>query len=100
MSSSDASAADSVPTADYTIFVHALADDGYNVVGHDAPPRAPTSQWQPGQLIVDVHEFDILTDQPISLVAGMYLPSTGERLRLETASFGEPGAALVTSLNP
>ena len=93
-------AADSPPTANYTIFVHALAGDGYNVVGHDAPPHTPTSQWQPGQLIVDVHEFDIPTDQPISLVAGMYLPGTGERLKLETANYGEPGAALVTVLTP
>ncbi|MBI3242830.1 MAG: glycosyltransferase family 39 protein [Chloroflexi bacterium] len=92
--------ADSAPTADYTIFVHALAGDGYNVVGHDAPPKVSTSQWRPDRLIVDVHEFDIPTDQPISLVVGMYLPSTGERLRLETAGFGEPDAALVASLEP
>ncbi len=93
-------AADSSPTADYTIFVHANASDGYTVAGHDAPPKVPTSQWQSGQLIVDVHEFDIPTDQPISLVSGMYLPGTGERLKLETANFGEPDAALVGSLNP
>ena len=93
-------AADSISTADYTIFVHALAGDGYNVVGHDAPPKVPTSQWRPDRLIVDVHEFDIPSDQPISLVAGMYLPLTGERLKLETANFGEPGAALVTALTP
>ncbi|MEK7326534.1 MAG: hypothetical protein AAB217_14895 [Chloroflexota bacterium] len=92
--------AEAVPTADYTIFVHALAGDGYNVVGHDAPPKVPTSQWRPDRLIVDVHEFDIPTDQPISLVAGMYLPATGERLKLETANFGEPGAALVIVLSP
>ncbi len=93
-------AVNSIPAADYTIFVHALASDGYNVTGHDTPPAHPTSTWQPGQLRVDVHEFDIPTDQPISLVAGMYLPSTGERLRLETASFGEPDATPVISLNP
>ncbi len=90
----------SVPAADYTIFVHALAGDGYNVVGHDSPLKVPTSQWRPDQLIVDVHEFDIPSDQPISLVAGMYLPGTGERLKLETANFGEPDAALVTTLAP
>jgi hypothetical protein len=93
-------AADSPPAADYTIFVHALAGDGYNVVGHDAPPKVPTSQWRPDRLIVDVHEFDVPGDQPISLVAGMYQPSTGERLKLETANFGEPDAALVATLSP
>ncbi len=88
------------PSADYTAFVHALAADTFNLTGHDARPTTPTSQWQPGQLIVDVHEFDIPTDQPITLVAGMYLPTTGDRLTLETESFGESNAARVTTLTP
>ncbi|MBM4422042.1 MAG: phospholipid carrier-dependent glycosyltransferase [Chloroflexi bacterium] len=93
-------AADSTPSADYTVFVHALAADTFNLSGHDSPPHIPTSQWQPGQLIVDTHEFDIPIDQPVTLVAGMYLPATGDRLALETESFGEPDAAMVTTINP
>jgi hypothetical protein len=89
--------ADSTPSADYTVFVHALAADGYNVIGHDAPPTHPTSTWPPGQLILDIHEFEIPTDQPISLVAGLYLPATGERVRIKVAAFGEPDAALIAS---
>jgi hypothetical protein len=92
--------ADSTPTADYVIFVHADADDGFAVSGHDAPPRLPTSQWQPGQRIVDVHEFEIPTDQPITLLAGLYLPATGERLNLETAATLEPEATIITTLQP
>ena len=88
--------ADSTPSADYTVFVHALAADGYNVIGHDAPPTHPTSTWPPGQLIIDIHEFEIPTDQPIALVAGLYLPATGERVRIKSAASGEPDAALVT----
>ena len=88
--------ADSTPYADYTVFVHALAADGYNVIGHDAPPTHPTSTWPPGQLIIDIHEFEIPADQPISLVAGLYLPATGERVRIKSAASGEPDAALVT----
>ena len=93
-------AADSRPSADYTVFVHALAADTFNLSGHDAPPHVPASQWPAGQLIVDVHEFDIPVDQPVTLVAGMYLPSTGDRLTLETESVGEPDAARVTTLAP
>jgi hypothetical protein len=92
------------PSADYTLFVHADADDGFTVGGHDAPPRLPTSRWEPGQTIVDVHEFDIPTDQPITLVAGLYLPATGQRLKLETAGTPgtppEPDAATITSTTP
>lgn len=88
------------PSADYTVFVHALAADTFNLSGHDSPPHIPTSQWQPGQLIVDVHEFDIPSDRPITLVAGLYLPATGERLTLETASFGEPDASRVAAVEP
>lgn len=88
--------ADSTPSADYTVFVHALAADSYNVIGHDAPPTQPTSTWPPGQPIIDIHEFEIPTDQPISLVAGLYNPTTGERVRIKSAAFGESDAALVT----
>ncbi len=91
-------ATESPVAADYTVFVHALAPDGYQVTGHDAPTRPPTSQWKPGQRIVDVHTFDIPADRPISLVAGMYLPATGNRLGIKSAAFGEPNAALVTTL--
>lgn len=88
------------PGADYTIFVHADATDGFTAAGHDAPPHLPTSQWQPGRIIVDVHEFDIPTDQPITLLAGLYEPVTGERLKLETANTLEPEATIITSLQP
>ena len=92
--------AHSTPSADYTVFVHALAADAYNVIGHDAPPTHPTSTWPPGQLIIDIHEFEIPTDQPISLVAGLYLPATGERVSINSAAFGEPDAAFVTTITP
>jgi hypothetical protein len=93
-------AADSPPSTDYTVFVHALAADTFNLASHDSPPHIPTSQWRAGQTIVDVHEFGIPTDQPVTLVAGMYQPATGQRLTLETESFGEPDAARVASLAP
>ena len=92
--------ADSQPSANYTIFVHALATDTYNLNGHDSPPYLPTTQWQPGQLIVNVHEFAVPTDQPVTLVAGLYQPDTGDRLHLQTDSWGEPDSAKVITLTP
>jgi len=88
------------PTHNYTVFVHALAADTFNLNGHDAPPYTPTSYWQPDQLVVDVHPFEIPTDQPVTLVAGLYDPQTGDRLPLQTDSWGEPDSAKVITLSP
>ncbi len=87
------------PARDYTVFTHALAADGSLVAQHDAPPIQPTSQWKPGQIILDVHEFAIPTDQPLTLTAGMYRPDTGERLPVSTTA-PEPNAVVITSLHP
>lgn len=87
------------PSRDYTVFTHALAADGSLSAQHDAPPTLPTSRWQPGQIILDVHEFAIPTNQPVTLTAGLYRPDTGERLTTN-ATAPEPQAATITSLNP
>jgi mannosyltransferase len=93
--------ADAAPRLDYTIFVHALADDTFQLTGHDAPPHIPTSHWQPGQPVVDVHEFEIPTGQPVTLVAGLYLPaSPHDPLALEAGPQGAPDSALVTRTAP
>jgi Dolichyl-phosphate-mannose-protein mannosyltransferase len=92
---------EAVPQADYTIFVHADATgDAFTLNGQDSPPHMPTSQWKPGQLIVDVHELDVPTDQSVTLVTGLYLPETGQRLGLQTEGWGEENAAKVITLSP
>ena len=78
---------------------HALAADGSLVAQHDAPPSQPMSQWKIGQIILDVHEFALPADRPLTLTAGMYLPDTGERLAVSTTA-PEPNAVLITSLAP
>jgi hypothetical protein len=71
------------------------------LTGHDAPPHLPTTQWKPGEVIVDVHEFEVPTDQPVTLVAGLYLPASPEHpLHLESGSYGALEAAFVASLRP
>ncbi len=87
------------PSRDYTVFTHALAADGTLLTQHDAPPLVPTSSWQPGETIVDVHELTIPTDRSVTLTTGLYQPDTGERLPISTAA-PEPNAVLITSLAP
>jgi hypothetical protein len=70
---------------DYTVFVHLVADDGSLVAQHDDPPAsgyAPTSSWQPGQVVYDDHVIAVPANAPAglrSVQVGMYLPSTGKR---------------------
>ncbi|TAK27722.1 MAG: hypothetical protein EPO21_23610 [Chloroflexota bacterium] len=82
----------STPTKDYTVFVQLLGPDGRPSAQADSQPdsgRFPTSYWDPGETVVDVHH--VAQDRNLApgrhkLIAGMYLLSTGERLRLEDGS--------------
>ena len=76
---------------DYTVFGHLLgehnpATDGPLWAGHDGQPVGgsyPTSAWQPGQVILDVHPLAIPAGTPpgeYQLEAGLYLLATMERL--------------------
>lgn len=67
--------------ADYTIFIHLRAPDGFVRSGADSPPVSghyATSIWQPGEVVQDSHplpnpDFD-------HLALGLYDPATGARL--------------------
>jgi hypothetical protein len=71
---------------DYTVFVHLLDEDGRIVGQYDGQPMQgfyPTSRWDVGDTVRD--DLDVTVGAsvprgPLQLVAGMYLPSTGERL--------------------
>lgn len=70
---------------DYTVFVHLLDDTGKLVAQHDGPPQAgayPTSAWQPGEEVDDLHALPIagLAPGAYHLIAGMYDPATQQRL--------------------
>jgi hypothetical protein len=70
----------------YTVFAHLVGQDGRIAGQHDGMPEGggyPTSAWQPGEIIVDEHPFDIATDAPpgdYRLLVGLYHLETGERL--------------------
>jgi hypothetical protein len=81
--------------ADYTVFIHLRAPDGFVRSQADGPPVSghyPTTSWQPGEIIQDVHPLPA-TDlsQTDHLAIGLYDPVTGERL----PAFGPNGERLV-----
>ena len=76
--------------APYTVFVHYLRD-GAVIAQHDAQPgqgHLPTTFWQPGDLILDVHPLPGVIPDPArdSLRIGFYESNTGVGLsRLDAA---------------
>ena len=60
----------------------------------DNPPRGgwyPTSLWQPGEPVADDYLLRVSPEAPpdhYSLVTGMYLPDTLERLPIQPADGG------------
>ncbi len=75
-----------IPTHDYTVFVHLLDANGELLQVADAPPVAnnyPTTFWQPGDWIDDLHHMPIPSDLPpgdYTIAVGLYLPETKEQL--------------------
>ncbi|HTP06784.1 MAG TPA: glycosyltransferase family 39 protein [Anaerolineae bacterium] len=72
-------------TNDYTVFVH--VPNGGNVISGDGQPASgsyPTSVWQPGQVIEDVHPLPTGSELRIpSASIGLYRLDTGERLPID-----------------
>jgi hypothetical protein len=80
------------PAWDYTVFVQALDDQGKLVAQSDSYPWSgglPTSTWQPGWAIRDVHALQLPANGPtgkIHLIAGMYRLETMQRLSVRLTS--------------
>jgi hypothetical protein len=72
-----------LPT-DYTVFIHLRAGDGFVRSQADGPPVSnhyPTTAWQPGEIIQDIHPLPNEDFGQIDhLAIGLYNPATGERL--------------------
>ena len=69
---------------DYTVFVHLLDTDGQIIAQHDAMPNQyPTSLWMPGEYVLDNIVLDGVEAEIDSIRLGLYLQSTGERLKLD-----------------
>lgn len=70
----------------YTVFVHLLAPDGFNILNGDGIPRngsRPTDSWEPGETLVDTHNIALPADMPVGvyrLEIGLYERDSGMRL--------------------
>lgn len=77
---------------DYTVFLHLVDANGQMVGQWDQLPAAGvalTTTWQPQQVIVDDYQIPFqLTgaSAPYQLLVGLYDPTTGQRLPLQTSS--------------
>jgi len=82
-----------LPT-DATIFIHLRAADGFVRSQADGPPVSghyPTSLWQPGEIIQDIHPLPPDDFSQVDhIVLGLYDPVTSERL----PAFGPDGRRL------
>jgi hypothetical protein len=73
-------------THNYTVFVQLLDSAGSRVAGSDSQPAGgarPTTTWTPAETVRDRHALalpDHLPPGSYNLVAGLYIPETGERL--------------------
>jgi hypothetical protein len=86
------------PSADYTVFVHVLDQDGACCVWQqDTMPQQnqyPTSRWLPGEVVVDTFEVTLPSNLPpgeYPVEIGLYIAETGQRLTIEELP-GEKGS--------
>lgn len=98
---------DEVQTEDYTVFFQLIGPFNPHTgtplwAQSDSMPGAGTyvtTQWRPGEAVVDTHRLEIpqgLPDGEYQLIAGWYLLSTGERLRLTSPQPGTDHLVLGT----
>jgi hypothetical protein len=82
-------------SGDYTIFLHLRNQAGDNVAQGDRQPLAgvyPTSQWQPGETVIDPILWQLPEDVPpgrYHLFTGLYQLDTLERLPVANDASGE-----------
>ncbi len=96
--------AQTLPAANYTVFLQLIAADGNLAAQHDAPPQGgyrPTKTWTQGEQIRDQHGLPLpasLSPGPYRLIAGLYNPANGQRLTTpDGADFVDLGAVQVTN---
>jgi hypothetical protein len=79
------------PSANYTVFVHAVGPDQVIRGQWDSPPvqgQVPTGGWLPGEVIEDHYEVLMGRDVPpwkYDIFVGMYDPVTGKRALVQSA---------------
>ncbi len=83
----------------YTVFVHAYDPAGELVSTGDAPPMKgafPTTLWEAGDVIRDVHLLPLPADKPeVEIAVGLYDPESGLRLPASRAEEQLPNEAFI-----
>jgi hypothetical protein len=79
----------------YRVFLHLIEGDGRIVAQSDQEPARwtrPATGWLPGEVVVDEHTLDLSAVPPGSyrLRAGLYDPTTGNRLTLPDGETAVP----------
>lgn len=75
------------PQHNYTMFVHLVDDSGVPLAQHDRQPLDgfyPTAAWTAGEAVADVYPLAVpaeLAPGAYRLIAGLYEPTTNERLK-------------------
>jgi hypothetical protein len=93
------------PSQDYTVFVHLLDESGLLRGQGDGPPVGgdyPTSFWEPGEVIIDMHHVDVDADAPpgsYRLAVGLYRLGDGTRLAVwDAAGMPQPDNRVILPL--
>ncbi|MBI2861256.1 MAG: phospholipid carrier-dependent glycosyltransferase [Chloroflexi bacterium] len=88
----------------YKIFVHLVSPQGGIAAQRDSEPVSgfrPTDGWQPGEIVDDRYAILIPSNASSGsyrLLAGLYLPSTGQRLPIIGSDGQQAGDALQLTL--
>ncbi len=77
---------------DYTVFIHAVDDQGQIVAQRDKQPQDdqhPTNTWREGEIIIDPHPLALPATgaAPVAIHLGLYDWRTGQRLRVGESDF-------------
>lgn len=89
------------PLRDYTVFVHALDAAGKLVGQNDSKPARdsyPTTLWDAGETIQDLHQLDGNLGSAIQLEIGLYSRPSLERLSVVDSQGRPIGDHLTTSI--
>jgi 4-amino-4-deoxy-L-arabinose transferase-like glycosyltransferase len=83
-------------TEDYHVFVHLYDAAGALIAAGDGPPMGgafPSSLWQPGDMILDIHRLPALIEGG-RVAVGLYRLEDGVRLPVTSGSRTVPDAAI------
>jgi hypothetical protein len=90
---------------DFTVFLHLTAADGFLQAQRDTQPVFgfyPTSSWQAGEIIADMHCLQIppdLATGPYNLLTGLYNSAAGQRLSLISPSGNQNDALILGQID-